>query len=250
MSNFSIRNNFRWIISVICGLILWNVLSMIYLEYVIPSPEATIKALLSLIASGQLFYFARITIGRAMAGFSLSFFIGGSMGLIMGLNDKVHDFLRPWVTFLQVSPTISWLLIAMIWFGLGDGVAVFIIFIATFPVMIINTIEGVRQVDPNLVQMAQTFEVPRSCLIREIYIPSILPYIMAGASIIMGMTWKAVAMAEVLGATTGIGAGMSWGRVNLETPEVFAWTLLLVTLGFVSEWLLIRPLQAKFSWWK
>ena len=97
--------------------------------------------------------------------------------------------------------------------------------------------------------MATIFEVNHSRIIREIYLPQVAPYLMAGITNALGTTWKAVAMAEFLSVQTGIGASMSVARINLETADLFAWTISLIVLGLLTDRLLTHLTVRKLSHW-
>lgn len=222
------------LLSLLILLTIWQVLSFVYAPIIVPSIWETLNAFKGLVTKGGLLAHAGITIARGLAGFTLSVVIGIPLGLFMGLNPYARKITKPIVLTIQVIPIISWLVLAMIWFGF-DQVPIFIVFITTLPLIVINVIQGVHSVDPQLTEMAQFYRVDRQLMLRHLYLPQVLPYLFAALSAALGTTWKAVAMAEFLIAQRGIGAGMSVARINLETAEVFAWTLLLVALGLCSE---------------
>ncbi|MDO7787687.1 ABC transporter permease [Desulforamulus aquiferis] len=222
------------LLSLIFFLGLWQVISGFYKPVIVPSPMETVQALGNLMAGGKLWEHAGNSIGRGLIGFSIALLIGTPVGLLMGLSKLIRQMFQPYVVTLQVVPVISWLLLAMIWFGF-ERVPIFVVVISTLPLVIINLVQGVQNVNPRLTEMAKTFKVERRALIVEVYFPQVLPYLFAAMSAGLGTTWKAVAMAEFLSAQRGIGAGMATARINLETPEVFAWTLLLVLMGLITD---------------
>lgn len=222
------------LLSLLFLLCLWQLVSTFYDPILVPSPWETLQALVGLWESGQLWSYTRETLGRGLLGFALAALVGTPLGLFMGLNRLFRGLVQPLVVTTQVVPIISWLVLAMIWFG-SDRVPVFVVFITTLPLVIINMVQGVRQVNPQLTEMAELFQVDRRSLLLEVVLPQVLPYLFAGMSAALGTTWKAVAMAEFLSAQRGIGAGMAVSRINLEIPQVFAWTLLLVLLGLLTD---------------
>ncbi|MBM7855955.1 NitT/TauT family transport system permease protein [Desulfohalotomaculum tongense] len=215
-------------------LIAWQLLANLYNPVIVPSPAETARALTDLLITGRMWEHAGTTIARGLMGFAMSVIIGTPVGLLMGLNPVIRRLLQPHVVTIQVTPIISWLVLAMIWFGF-DKVPVFVVFITTVPLVIINIIQGIENIDPQLVEMAKTFQVDKKSLLMEVYIPQITPYLFAAMSVALGTTWKAVAMAEFLSTSIGIGAGMHQAKINLETAEVFAWTFLLIILGLTTD---------------
>lgn len=234
MTTFTWLSRGYSLLSLLVLLTIWQVLSFVYPPIIVPSPRETFVALGGLLANGDLLEHAGITIARGLAGFSLSIFIGIPLGLLMGINNFARQIAKPLIITIQVIPIISWLVLAMIWFGF-DQVPIFIVFITTLPPVVINVVQGVHNVDHQLTEMATMYQVDKNHMIRHLYLPQVFPYILAAMSAALGTTWKAVAMAEFLSAQRGIGAGMSIARINLETSEVFAWTLFLVLLGILSE---------------
>lgn len=234
MKSFTCLNKGLSILSPVIFVIIWQIISTFYNSVLVPTPLETIQALIRLISSGRLLQYAGYTIWRGLIGFIVSLLMGIPLGLFMGLFRPLRRFLQPIVVTIQVVPVISWLVLAMIWFGF-DRVPIFVVVITTLPIVILNIVQGVLNVDPQLTEMARMFKVSQPDLIFEVYLPQVLPYLFAAMSTALGTTWKAVVMAEFLSAQKGIGAGMSLARINLETGEVFAWTFLLVSLGLLTD---------------
>jgi NitT/TauT family transport system permease protein len=221
-------------------------LAFLYGPLIMPSPLETLAALKSLAAGGDLWKMAGITVWRGLLGFALAAGLGVPAGLALGFSSSLEKAFRPVLVVIQTTPLVSWLLLAMIWFGLNGSVPVFIVFITTFPLIVINTYHGARSMDPALAEMARVYRIGGSRLITGVYLPQVIPFILAGFSAALGTTWKAVAMAELFSSRSGIGAGMSVARMNLETADIFAWTLVLVLLGLATEELLRCLARQKF----
>ncbi len=226
----------------------WFAASRLYNPVILPSPVDVVQSALNVTADGQLWEHGRQSIIRGLTGFSLAVIVGVPLGLLIGLNPIAASLLRPMVVALQVIPLISWLLLAMIWIGFSK-VPVFVVLVTTIPLIIINTIQGVRSIDKQLLQMACVFHIAKPRIFREIYLPQVLPYLFAGISTALGTTWKALAMSEFLSVHQGIGARMAVARINLETAELFAWTLILIVLGLLTDRLLPCLVTRKMSHW-
>lgn len=229
-------------------IVVWQILSGLYNHVIIPSPLEVVRSFNSLALSGELWEHASQSIMRGITGFGLALSVGTPLGLLIGLNPVAASLFRPVVVVLQVTPLISWLLLAMIWIGFS-GVPVFIVFVTTVPLIVINVFQGVRSIDQQLLQMASIFRIGKARVMREIYLPQVAPYLMAGVSNALGVTWKAVAMAEFLSVQEGIGASMALARINLETAGLFAWTASLIGLGLVTDRLLSYLTRRKLSHW-
>lgn len=247
--------NFTWPIrkllpltGLLLFIVFWQMLSGLYNHVIIPSPAEVVRSLHFLAADGELWEHGRQSIERGLTGFGLALAIGTPLGLLIGLNPVAASLFRPVVVILQVTPLISWLLLAMIWIGFS-GVPVFIVFVTTVPLIVINVYQGVNSIDRQLLQMASIFRINKTRIISGIYLPQVAPYLLAGISNALGVTWKAVAMAEFLSVQKGIGASMAVARINLETAELFAWTAFLIGLGLVTDRLLSYLTRSKLSHW-
>jgi NitT/TauT family transport system permease protein len=131
----------------------------------------------------------------------------------------------------------------MVWVGIGSLVPVAAIFVATFPVLFLNTAEGVSALDRRLFLMARLYHVPRRRVLRRIIVPGIYAYLLAGFSFALGICWKVTATAEFIGSSSGIGSEIYWSFRYLDMPRLFAWAVVLVTFGVVLERLIIRPMR-------
>lgn len=236
------------LLSLLFLLISWQWIASFYNPVLVPSPLETMQALWQLGLSGKLWVHAQSTIFRGLTGFLIAAVIGIPLGLLMGINRVARRLMQPLVVTLQVVPIISWLVLAMIWFG-SERVPVFVVVITTLPLILINVVQGVSHVDQQYTEMAKVFKVNKRQIYVKVYLPQVLPYLLAGMSAALGTTWKAVAMAEFLSTQRGVGAGMAVSRINLETSEVFAWTFLLVLLGLVTDYGL-RLLQKHLTAWR
>jgi NitT/TauT family transport system permease protein len=227
---------------------LWQILSGLYNHVIIPSPLEVVSSFYSLVVSGELWEQGWHSIIRGLSGFGLALVVGTPLGLLIGLNPVAASLFKPVIVVLQVTPLISWLLLAMIWIGF-NGVPFFVVFVTTVPLIVINVFQGVNSIDRQLLQMASLFRTVKARVIREIYLPQVAPYLMAGVSNALGVTWKAVAMAEFLSVQKGIGASMAVARINLETATLFAWTAILICLGLATDRLLSFLTRRKLSHW-
>jgi len=222
MKNFSsLTRGLAPLFGLVIFIAIWQVASGFYNHVILPSPLEVARSVASLTIDGRLWEHGRQSIIRGLTGFGLAVTAGVPLGLLIGISPLLSSFFRPLVVALQVVPLISWLLLAMIWLGFSQ-VPAFVVFVTTLPLITINTVQGVKNIDLQLMQMSAVFRIRRSRVFREIYLPQVLPYLMAGVSTALGTTWKAVAMAEFLSVSQGIGARMALARINLETAELFA----------------------------
>lgn len=216
-------------------------------EIILPSPDRAFAALVELAGEDNFLPSILQTIKRGSAGFLLSAAAALCIGIAAGENRIVFNLFRPLLTVIKTVPVLSIVLLAIIWFS-TENVPVFVCFLVVFPVISANVIEGIRNIDPHLLEMARIYRVGRRRILFQIYLPSLIPYLLAGLSTAAGVTWKAVIAAEVLSMPRyAIGTGMQYAQIQLNTAELFAWTILAVIISSLSESLLIS-LQYLLPW--
>ena len=229
-------------------ILFWKILSLFLgIELILPSPEATLRGFLKILVSSAFWPSVLSTLARGVVGFLVAFCSGLIIGTLAGLFPLFHLCLKPLLTVIKSTPVISIILLALIWFH-TTTVPVFVAFLMTFPIICANTIAGIRGVDISLVQMARAYSVSKKQMLFGVYLPSIAPFVISGASTALGITWKVVIAAEVLAMPLfAVGTRMQNARINLETAEVFAWTLISILLSSLGE-VLMDLLYKKVNW--
>jgi len=249
MKNSSTTNKIV-ILSVIVLLIIgWEVVSRsVGSRQILPGPVDSFAALFNLIKGPAFFTSLGSTLWRGLLGFLLAFGSALVIGVLSGLNSSIEAGFRPVIILLRSVPVISIILLALIWFRI-EQVPVFIGFLTMFPILTTNITQGIRQTDPAIIQMARLYRVREFRILREIYIPSILPYLFSGISTAAGFGWRAVIIGEVLSQPKyGIGSMMQDAQSFLLVAEVIAWTLIAVIIGSLFEWI-IRQAEKRIIIW-
>lgn len=226
-------------------LILWQGLSMIYSPVILPGPALTYQSLVTIIRSDQFFLAILMTLKKMLIGLLGSVTLGSILGILMGKYFSIKNFFEPIVYFIQATPSILYLMLAMIWFGLDGQATIFIVFIASLPTMAINIEEGLNNIDPKLIELGKIFKFTKMEMIFEIVIPSLKTHFKSGLVIVMGLGWKLVVMGEILSASRGLGSQINDARMNLETDQVFAWGIIVIFLCFLSQKLIARIFDFK-----
>jgi NitT/TauT family transport system permease protein len=242
----------QWIsfASVICMLGVWKIVSLfINSGFVLPSPERTLITAFSLLTDSRFLEIAGTTVARGVICFVISGILGIGTGILTGVNAYVNAFLRPILVTIRSIPVIGIILLALIWFHPGL-VPVFIGMLTMFPFISTNVSDGIRSIDSELVVMATFYKVSRNRIIREVYIPAILPFIVSGASSALGIGWRAIIIGEVLSQPKyGIGTMMQNAQTFLNVDAVIAWTLIAVLISYGFE-KMIRLAEKKIFIWR
>jgi NitT/TauT family transport system permease protein len=216
-------------------------------EIILPSPERTVIETITLFGDSAFYSVVGSTVLRGLAGFCISACLGIAVGLVAGSNKTAHTVISPILSVIRTTPVMSIVLIALIWFH-SALVPVFVTLLIAFPIICGNVIEGVQRVDTKLLEMASVFNVRREKVVRELLVPSLFPYLIAGASTALGITWKVVVAAEILSRPArAIGSSLWEAKIRLETAEVFAWTAVAIVLSGLSE-AVFRLAVRKIPW--
>ncbi len=231
-------------------LAVWKILAMHFAsEYVLPSPEKTMVTTLNLFADSRFLATVGTTILRGLTGFLLSGILGIGLGILAGTNPHFNAFLRPILVTIRSIPIIALILLALIWLSPGL-VPVFIAMLTMFPFICTNVTDGIKSVDHDIVEMATFYRIGRSRIIRELYIPAIMPFIISGASSAIGIGWRAIITGEVLSQPTyGIGTLMQAAQTFLNVDAVIAWTIVAVIISYGFE-KIIRWSERKLIIWR
>lgn len=182
--------------------------------------------------------------GKISAGFLSAFLCGVLLGSLAYRGRLLKDVLEPVVALMKSIPVASFVILALIWIG-SKNLSVFISFTVVFPVIYINTIAGLESTDPQLLEMAQVFSIRLLRRIRYIYIPALLPYLVSGCKVALGMSWKSGIAAEVIGVPTNtIGENLYMAKIYLSTADLFAWTIVIIIVSSIFEKLFLLLIQA------
>ncbi|TFG63301.1 MAG: ABC transporter permease subunit [Spirochaetales bacterium] len=224
------------ILSTAVLLCIWKVFALILkAEIILPPPETVLLQMIRLFGTYSFWQSVGATLFRGLFGFFLSAAAGLLTGVAAGMSRPLYLLLKPLLSVIKTTPVMSIVIIALIWFTAGS-VPVFTAFLVAYPVIAGNVMEGIRNVDKNLIKMAEVFRVPRKRVLSQLYLPSTLPYFAAGASTSLGLTWKVIIAGEVLAQPLrGLGTGLIQAKQYLETAEVFAWTVCAIILSAGTE---------------
>jgi NitT/TauT family transport system permease protein len=228
----------------------WQLLSLVAHEVIVASPLATLQALWRLALSGVLWTELLVTIRRLVIALSLGTVVGLGLGLLAGLRPSVRAFFEParWVATTLPAAVIA--VLGMLWFGLGDRQVIFLVFVIITPILYVNTMEGILAIDQRILEMARVYKLSRGLLLREVYLPGIGTSVMAGLTLAAGIGIRAVILAEVLGAMEGVGHSFSRAWTFLNTPEMFAWIMVALSLMAVLELGLLQPVRRRLLRWR
>jgi len=172
---------------------------------IFPVPLQVVTAVGELIADGTLWQHILASLGRVGTGFLLAVLTAVPLGLWMGRVESVYAALNPVFQILRPISPIAWIPIAILWFGVGNASPIFLIFIASVFPLIVQTAAGVHTIDPRYLRAAENFGVSRAKLMLQVVIPAVLPEIIVGMRISLGVGWLVVVAAEMIALRSGLG---------------------------------------------
>ncbi|CAN7754256.1 ABC transporter permease subunit [Variovorax sp. LjRoot130] len=216
-------------------------------EYVMPSPTVIVKALAQLLTT-DLMHVA-ITLGRLCVAIVFSAVAGVAIGLLMGTSKQVGPYLKALVVVDTGIPALSWMLLAVFWFKDPEARIFFILTVILLPFYALNVYEGVRALSTDWVDMLESFRPSRWKMLRYLVAPHIVPYIFLTTKSVIGYAIRMVIFAELVASAFGIGSRMSFAQSTFRIDQVLAWTVLLVVLNLLIQWLATLA-EARFLGWR
>ncbi len=212
-------------------------------ELLLPSPLSTIARFVALLIKGESWLFAGLTLLRIMSGYLLGVLVGVLLAVLTSRSHFAEALLAPLRAVVKASPVTSFILLALLWLS-SDLVPLFISFLMVVPLVWSATAEAILQTDVRLVEMGKLYGLSRWQIVKKIYVPSVLPQFLAACTTSLGFAWKSGVAAEIIALPRqSIGYMLYQSKLRIETVDLFAWTLMIVALSMLLEWLLIRGMR-------
>ncbi|MDR0909556.1 MAG: ABC transporter permease subunit [Spirochaetaceae bacterium] len=233
-------NKHIWALAgILTFLIIWHIASLfVASSLILPGPISVLQTFLSMLPTAAFQKALWASFLRVLLGLIVSVPTGIALGLLCGLFPPLDYFLRPFLAFIAATPVMAIILIIFLWAG-SEGTPVVTAFLIVFPVMVQNTKAGVLALDTNLKEMCRVFQFSRLSTLQNLYIPSIVPYLLSALKTALSLCWKVVVAAEVLvQPIRALGTGMQNAKAQLETPSLFAWTCATVIAAALCQGLL------------
>lgn len=199
------------------------------------SPVSAAKRLAELAATASFWRTVGTSAAHILGGFLLSCVLAVMLAALAAKFRRLEELLAPLVAAVKAVPVASFIILALVWLN-SRSLALFISALMVFPPVYCNVLAGIRAADHAVLEMAQVFRVPFGRVLRGVYVPQVLPYFRAAVSVALGMCWKAGTAAEVIGLSGGtIGERLYTAKVYFQTPDLFAWTAVIVLVSALFE---------------
>ena len=227
--------------AVLFWLLLWLLASLLIGEELfLPSPIKVLKTLFSLVFESSFWASIFFSLKRVAIGFLLSLLIAICLA-ILSYRYKWFEFLiEPMIKTIKATPVASIVILILVWIS-SRNLSVIVAMLIVLPVIYTNVLEGLHATDKNLLEMAKMYKIKPMKKAMHIYLPSLAPYYLSGLKIALGLSWKSAIAAEVIGLPDGsIGDRLYEAKVYFSTPDLFAWTLVIIVLAVVFERVCLR----------
>ena len=222
--------------AVLFWLAVWQLGAMaLHQSILLVSPVQVLVRLAQLAVTLAFWRAIAYSLCRIVLGFLAGILLGTVLAALSARFRRVEELLAPAMLAVRSIPVASFIILALILFS-SRNLAVLISFLMVLPILYANVLEGIRAADGQLLEMAQLFRIPPRRRIRYVYLPQVLPYFRSACSSALGLCWKAGIAAEVIGMPRGsIGERLQQAKVYLDTPDLFAWTLVIVLVSLAFE---------------
>lgn len=227
----------RYPASILLWFLIWYVAArQINNEIFLPSPDRVLKVLLVDLIPTAAFWKSLLT---SLVHIAVGFLLGAMAGILLALTAAFSRAVELFCWFpikvLKSVPVASFVILTLLWLD-AEALSIFVPAMIVLPILYINTLTGMKETDPGLIEMTRLFRVPFVRQLWYLYLPEALPHIWAGASLAVGLSWKSGVAAEIIGlARNSIGNELYQAKLYFLTPELFAWTMVIVLLSILCE---------------
>lgn len=237
-------------VAVFSLVLLWALAAVVVgAEILLPSPWTVLKDFFQLLPSQDFHQAVLHTVSRCLAGFSIAFLTALVLGILAGFWRPLDYLLNPLVVTIKATPSMSIILLALIWLD-TERATILIGLLVIFPILYANITTGIQNVDSKLIEMSKVYRVKKSRMVWELYLPSMLPYLVSACSTALGLNLKVIIAAEVISQPKiSMGTSLQMEKVYLNTAGVFAWTLTAILISAIFDYILAR-IQARIEEWK
>ena len=230
------------------ALLAWWLLARGLPEFILPGPLPVAWRLIELFATPEFLWHLLMSTWRVLVSIAAALLIGGGLAFLAHgvpwLEPVVTERIKP---VLNSFPSIGWAILAAIWFAPGDFGVIFVEIAILIPFCLINLVEGLRNIDRDLMEMGQSFTRRRARILWRLTLPLLVPYGLSATRIAYGIAWKIALVAELLGAPSGLGYLMLRAQTAADSTTFLAICFAIVLIFVVGERLVLVRLEQRFA---
>jgi ABC-type nitrate/sulfonate/bicarbonate transport system permease component len=232
-------------------LLVWELASRTIpdLRTLLPAPTDTFVAAAELVRTGVLQRDILASLSRVFMALVVASVIAFPIGLLIGMSRSAAWLLEPIFGFFRPIPPLAWIPLSIVWFGISESQNVFIIFLGAFFPILVNTVQGVREVDRQLVRAARTLGASRFEIALTVLLPAALPSMFVGFRVGVGIAWMALVAGELVAASSGLGFLISQGRMLFRPDYIIVGMVTIGMIGLILDGM-VRLLQRVVMKWQ
>ena len=241
---------FRALLVPVLAIATWEALARaeIINPLILPAPSQVLAKWIEYARSGELHRDALSSIYRVVVGFVIGTVLAIPIGLAMGASRTAYAYLNPLLQVLRPIPPIAFVPLAILWFGLGNPPAFFLISLGAFFPVLMNTISGVRSVDALYIRAARNLGASRRALFLRVMVPAAMPHIITGIRVGFGVAFIVVIVAEMIAVNDGLGYRILEAREYFWSDKILAGMLTIGLLGLAIDAILARISAYLLRW--
>ncbi len=239
------------LLSFIICILLWE-LTVRYSGWdknIFPDPLTVLISMGELIRSGCLLKHTVASLFRVTAGFYLAAILGIPLGIFLGRNYTAALFFNPIINFLRPISPLAWIPLAMLWFGIGDQPAIFLIFLSSFFPIVVATTVAVQSINPTYFYVAANFDFNKYEVLSKIVIPAIIPSIVTSLRLTVTIAWIVVVAAEMIAVQSGLGYLILDSRNGLRMDYVMDAMIVIGLIGLFLDYIMRRLSNIESTVW-
>lgn len=243
MSPNPFKKLIRFLIPPAFWLGVWQLTAMaVNMELKLPTPISVLQALSEMIFEPLFWQSAAASLGRIFLGMAVGTLFGVLLAILTSLSSWANAILAPAIKVVRATPVISFILLVWLWVSRSYVPSV-IAALMVLPVVWLNVSRGIIETDKQLLELARSYRFGTFKTLRLVYLPSVKPYFASGVNTAMGLAWKSGVAAEAICLpAAAIGTQVYYAKLYLESPDLFAWTAIVILLSFLLEKLIAHLL--------
>lgn len=247
-----LRTNKKWVGKLIRQTIFYVLLILIWQgfyslkvapDYLFPGPLDVLDRLHGFLQNGSLITAILVSLRRLILGYVISMIIGVIFGLLIGSNHYVEETLGSLVLGLQALPSVCWIPLALLWFGLSENAMIFVVVMGALFSIALGVDAGIKNTPPVYIKAARNMGSRGLALSLQVVLPAALPSIITGLKQGWTFAWRSLMAAELIYVTVSLGGLLEGGRDLGDTAQVFSIMFIIVIIGIVIESLIFGPLE-------
>lgn len=226
-------------------LLLWDGLarSGIWPPFLFVGPIDVVQSLSDNVQNGVLFTAILVSVTRLAVGYFISAILGVSLGLLIGLSRSAKETLGSLVLGFQALPSVCWIPLAILWFGLSENAMYFVVIMGALFSVVVGVEAGVRNTPPVYIKAARNMGASGLNLALRVVLPAALPSVMVGLKQGWTYAWRSLMAAELIYVTVSLGGLLEESRTNLEIPQMFSVMVVIIIVGVLIDTLIFAPLD-------